>query len=233
MLVVIGILIAVQIDNWNEGRQDRILEQKILGELLEEYQSNFDQLEEKISMRNQMLEDAHLVLKYIDHPSLLHRDSLLQSLGSLLRDPTFDPIKNDLISSGNLRLIKNDSLRKLLSNWPTEVYQVQDLELQWQKIRTEKGVELYMKSGIARDTHDNLWKNGYTPVEALDQSIKITRKIGNSRQELDLYTAINNLEYEGYVASAMTWLQLANIQSAALKERIKRIISLIEKEMNS
>ena len=33
VLVVIGILIALQINNWNEGRKDRVLEKKLLENL--------------------------------------------------------------------------------------------------------------------------------------------------------------------------------------------------------
>ena len=47
-LVVIGILIALQINNWNEERKDRIQEQKILALLREEFISNLNQIESKI-----------------------------------------------------------------------------------------------------------------------------------------------------------------------------------------
>lgn len=43
LLVVIGILIAFSIDNWNEARKDREKEQHILIQLKKEYQSNLVQ----------------------------------------------------------------------------------------------------------------------------------------------------------------------------------------------
>ena len=39
ILVVIGILIALQINNWNENNQDRKQEKKILSQLLKEYEN--------------------------------------------------------------------------------------------------------------------------------------------------------------------------------------------------
>ncbi len=36
LLVVVGILLALQINTWNEGRKDRLYERKMLGELLED-----------------------------------------------------------------------------------------------------------------------------------------------------------------------------------------------------
>ena len=61
-LVVIGILIALQINNWNEGLKERATEQSILKQLHSEYQSNLAQLDEKIFMRNEALGEASVFL---------------------------------------------------------------------------------------------------------------------------------------------------------------------------
>lgn len=48
ILVVIGILIALQINNWNEDLKNSKQEQEILTQLVAEYQSNYEQIEIKI-----------------------------------------------------------------------------------------------------------------------------------------------------------------------------------------
>ncbi|MDX1471309.1 MAG: DUF6090 family protein, partial [Flavobacteriaceae bacterium] len=53
ILVVIGILFALQINNWNERQKILDKEQKILNQLQSEYQSNLQQLDEKILMRSE------------------------------------------------------------------------------------------------------------------------------------------------------------------------------------
>ncbi|GGD88359.1 hypothetical protein GCM10011412_27770 [Maribacter cobaltidurans] len=55
VLVVIGILIALQISNWNERRKDLAQEQLVLMQLQREYISNLNQLDEKILMRNERI----------------------------------------------------------------------------------------------------------------------------------------------------------------------------------
>jgi len=55
VLVVIGILIALQINSWNENRKDRLEEQAVLLQLKEDFQTNLLQLEQKIEMRNKMI----------------------------------------------------------------------------------------------------------------------------------------------------------------------------------
>lgn len=49
-LVVIGILIALQINNWNEWRNDRVKEKTLLVEVLESVKSNKNLLEEGLVM---------------------------------------------------------------------------------------------------------------------------------------------------------------------------------------
>ena len=137
ILVVIGILIALSINNWNEKQKDLEKEQLILKQLHSEYQSNLAQLDEKILMRNEGLEACAKLLNQIDNPETINEEVLYNSLWQILRDPTFDPIKNDIVGSQNLRLLQNEELVRILSNWSSEVYQVQELELEYKKIRTE------------------------------------------------------------------------------------------------
>ena len=70
-LVVIGILIALQINNWNEHRKDLAQEQLILKQLRAKYQNNLQQLNEKILMRTQAMSSCNALLATIDDPSQL------------------------------------------------------------------------------------------------------------------------------------------------------------------
>jgi len=124
VLVVIGILIALSINNWNESRIDRISEQAILRQLKSEFNSNLKQLDEKIGIRSYIINSAIQLLANIDNPSIRNIDSIEMHLAKTIPYTTFDPILNDLATSGNLRLIKNDSLRALLSVWTSEIVQV-------------------------------------------------------------------------------------------------------------
>lgn len=231
ILVVIGILIALQINNWNNHQKDLVKEQKILLQLKEEYSKNLAQLQQKITMRNNIITASSKVLSYIDNPVNVSKDSLLYHLNFIGTDPTFDPIKNDLIESGNLHLINNDSLKQRLSNWTSDVYQVQENELEWQKFRTEVVMPFMVSNGLARDLSNNIWKDGYTPIHALNQNINLKTKIGSSKHSLTIEEILNNVELEGLAAMAITWSNIANIQSLALQENIIEIIALINKEI--
>ena len=57
-LVVIGILIAVQINTWNKQRIDRTKEQVLIKQLKEDYNPNLLQLDGKIEMRKTIIRSA-------------------------------------------------------------------------------------------------------------------------------------------------------------------------------
>ena len=109
ILVVIGILIALQINNWNESRIDRISEQAILKQLQSEFKSNLKQLDEKIGIRSYIMNSAIQLLSNIDDTAIRNVDSIEMHIAKTIPYTTFDPIINDLATSGNLRLIRNDS----------------------------------------------------------------------------------------------------------------------------
>lgn len=232
ILVVVGILIAVSIDDWSTEKNERAQEQVILSQLKGEYEKNLDQLEEKMAMRNQMIEAANSILGFIDNPENAPKDSVLICLSSLMRDPTFDPIQNDLVYSGNLRLIRNDTLKQILANWTSDILQVQEIEKQWQDVRTEVIIPNYLKMGFIRDLTDQLWKDGYTPVEALDQSINVTHKVRPSRNGITAQQILKFPELEGIASMAITFCQIGNIQSQGLRDRIITIDRLINSGIN-
>jgi hypothetical protein len=138
LLVVMGILIALQVNNWNEYRKDRVKEREILIQLESEFQSNLDQLDEKIEIRNLLVHSSMKLLELIDSQSPVSPDTVIYYTGKTMIAPTFDPITNDLISAGKLQLLSNTRLKNLLSLWTSEVLQVTEDELSWRRIMNDQ-----------------------------------------------------------------------------------------------
>ena len=230
-LVVIGILIAIQINNWNGERKDLIKEQQILSQLKEEYEANLRQLDEKMLMRSRIIQSSIEVLTYIDNPINTNFDSIISKLGVIITDPTFDPIKNDLIISGNLRLIKNERLKRLLSNWSSDVLQLQEVEIEWQKMRTDMFVPFIIKLGISRDLTQDIWKNEDNPIYILDNETSSKLIIGKSKKTPKSQEILNNMELEGIVTNAITFNHVGNLQSISLRNRILEILEILNKEI--
>lgn len=121
VLVVVGILIALQINNLNEDRKERIQENKILTNLRDEFQENYQNLKYKDSILKITIKNLETVFDELQVKEKSYRNKELDNILSLaLGSPTWIPsefILNDLKSSGNLTKLHNDTLKKLLYEW--------------------------------------------------------------------------------------------------------------------
>ena len=125
VLVVIGILIALSLNNWNESRKDRKSENAILKDLKNEFQSNLTKINEFISLDYEISKNCYAITKLIRSNQL---ESESHSFDSLLYNTmqfgAFDAIRgvvDDLLNSGKLKIITNDSLRLQLSAWTAAI----------------------------------------------------------------------------------------------------------------
>jgi hypothetical protein len=121
VLVVIGILIALQINNWNNDRHDAKQEVEILNQLESEYEENLREVNEKIYMRDGIMASIYTLFDYIDNGiEDVVLDSIRIHIGRSSLLPTFDGangVTNEIINSGKLYLIKNPELKTHLTNW--------------------------------------------------------------------------------------------------------------------
>ena len=121
VLVVIGILIALQINNWNENRKETNFEQKILKELNSDFFYNKSELHRNITKATALAHNSDSLLALFNLPkNEVDPNKFFKYMRKLGGYSTFNPSNgalNTLISSGKLYIIKNDSLRKHLTRW--------------------------------------------------------------------------------------------------------------------
>ena len=219
ILVVIGILIALQINNWNEGRKDRLQEQELLVQLQSEFQSNLEQLDQKTDLRNQMISASLKLLHYIDHPEKRHSDSIIKYLAHTGTAPTFDPIVNDINSSGTIQLLKNTSLKEKLARWTSEVIQVTEEEQAWLLIRNHSYMPLISKYGLKRNIINKFWKDNVSGSFHLDKGTKTELDLGNSKNEIDVLSILDDVQFESDITSCASYSKLTNSQAVSLRQR--------------
>jgi len=115
ILVVIGILIALQINNWNQQHQQKNEELRQLKALKLEFEKNSITLD-SITKHHTENEDATLrLIKATDSYTIAEFDSLFLKA---VYNYNFDPSKgiyNSLINSGNIELISNQTLKYKLA----------------------------------------------------------------------------------------------------------------------
>lgn len=231
LLVVVGILIALQINMWNEGRKDRAKEQVVLVRLIEEFNSNLQQLDEKIQIRENIIRSSTEALDHMDHPEGVVRDSLMAKINAITISPTFDPIINDLVSSGNIRLIRNQTLDRLLTEWPTYVIQLAELEKEHVDAYRNIIQPAFVRMGISRDLNELYYADPKNYSYLLDKNAgsEIPTLTGSSRP-VALEELTSNKELEGLLSNAIVINHLGNLESRSLRLRIVEILELLKQE---
>ena len=116
VLVVIGILIALQINNWNNHRIESNLESNILNEILVNLEKDVINLNAKIKFNERKMKANRAVLKQL-REKIFFTDSMKSSYGSLIGRGVFQPITvaYENLKSKGIDIIKNDSVRIAIS----------------------------------------------------------------------------------------------------------------------
>ena len=233
VLVVIGILIALSINNWNESRKELKQEVVILRQLKSEFESNLTQLDEKIDSKSELIASSLRLFDFIDHPEKRTKDSIDYHLARTTPFTTFDPIINDMSSSGSLRLIKNERLKELLSYWTTETIQVKEDETSWTLYRNNFYIPFLIKNYQLRTIRSVASKSNvlgkYLIEDKNDYNDKVS--IGESVFTEDFNLLLNNADYEDHLERCYSINKFARAQSLILRRTIIEILELLEKEL--
>ena len=122
ILVVLGILIALQINNWNEERKQSKLEESTLIELRANLLADIQDFQADINGYSSAANSCSIVIDFIDGKTP-YSDSLNFHLGIIRIQGVFAPTKvaYENLKLLGIKLISNDSLRNTMSN----LYEVQ------------------------------------------------------------------------------------------------------------
>ena len=125
ILVVIGILIALQINNWNEQRKSNQQEQSALNNIHRDFLKNKKILEDVKDSSILITTSGIQILNHTGNKSKPETEYIFNDwLNNLYNSTPYYPqngFLDDLLSSGKLGIFKNIELRNLLSSWKPEV----------------------------------------------------------------------------------------------------------------
>ena len=121
LLVVIGILIALQVNNWNQERLAGIEEKTFLKNIHSEFLENKKSLEDKVTENNMAFESGKILMSLVgkekDEIEKYNTDSLLFSSLEVGEFKFSENTISDLLQSGRLQLLHNEKLINLLYEW--------------------------------------------------------------------------------------------------------------------
>lgn len=114
ILVVVGILIALQINNSNDQRIEKTREIKYLTNIKIDLNKDIESLDYNIAFREKKSRGTQKIIKQINGMPIEDLTEATYNVVNTLYQEKFQPSNvtyNDLVSSGNMNLISNDSIK--------------------------------------------------------------------------------------------------------------------------
>lgn len=132
ILVVTGILVALQINNWNEEKKGQVQEQKYLIEIKKNLESDLLQIEDLRKQYQKISVTADSILIFIKDakPKTTNYNKLWEYIIEFTYVPSFQSQRNgynNLISAGNINQIKNQELLREISSHYSNIEQFNEL----------------------------------------------------------------------------------------------------------
>ena len=224
ILVVIGILIALNINNLNEKKKQRNLELHYLKNIKTDLQMNIAHIDNYIRDREVAAKNAAIILEHFEGKPIIDYEAFVEKAISIYIWRKFFQINNtfqELVNSGNLALISNDSIKNTLLNMETLYMVMKDEEAHF---RYDSETLLYDPYFEKVDTNP-LVKN-YT--------YKVTNGKAGERIELNashVKNILNDVKQKNGFVMAVYELTTMNGQLAEMKDMCKQLITLIDKEL--
>ena len=220
ILVVIGILIALQINTNNNSNEQRKLEQEYLLSLQAEFSTNLNKINASINENEQRIEALENLLTLFDRNVLdtVSNQAISQMFLPILgSDISYLPAKgvlNDIISSGKLNIILNKSLRQNLASFESSL-DLLNIQLNGAVFADEKLRAFIYKEGSVRNIVKDI---GFKDFEHESISEKVNNKL-----------MFESVEFENYLLPYLLLAEATN--GPRLFGGIKLEIEIILKEI--
>tara|TARA_R110000787_G_scaffold86285_4_gene184011 strand:+ start:1340 stop:2074 length:735 start_codon:yes stop_codon:yes gene_type:complete len=178
VLVVIGILIALQINTWNQNRIKSNKETTVLANIHKEFTENKIQLDTVLKWHQVVHSSCAKIInlfpiKSKPEPAVL--DSLSKYLWDSYGGYTFNPSQssiNALINTSSFDIIRNENLRDLLISWNDLVEDFQEEE-QYSREYTWNQYDPYMSKHFDFDMNLQDSRNNLEVLQTLEFEYKV------------------------------------------------------------
>jgi hypothetical protein len=220
ILVVVGILIALQINTWNENRKAKLQEVKILKQLRSDLISNLTEVTEiEVQVKKR--------LRYSDSASLYFKerrkldDSLVMYIGGIRNSGIFNSSNTayKYIQSEGMNILSNDSVRA-------------DLTVMYERHFRNIDVRSIGEENIQNNVLEPFIRKHFKPIDAnIREDIYVKPIVA----PIDIEALYENfefqsilLEHSSYLKIRIMWLEEALSELATLIQEVESEIGLLE-----
>lgn len=218
-MIVIGIYIAFQLENNREANNKTDLERNYLEQLLEEVKINENELQADQDSRKIQIQYLKKILetpvRQVDQDTIREAINLL--LMVRLYSPT-DAVYQDLVSSGNLGIIKSNKFKSTLMNYRRALSRVPTTEEREIKLIAEQLEPYLLEKQVLSflEPHEDLDEINVSN----DQKDRMIRQLLRDRKFIDLvYLRVHTVQDVIFFENPMQW-------------HLREMKNLLETELN-
>jgi len=222
ILVVIGILIALSINNWNQKQQDRKIEQATLKALLSEFKDNSTSINDYLAHIKRIRKFGDTLRKHLGPEittlSKYDINRLIGETGGTTKILVSVDVLEDAQSSGRLNLLSDDEVRKAISRWSSQLKELQAEEFDWAQEFSNQFVP-YANKWIQWDDTDYVFN--------YSDSLRYFK----SRFDIDPRLMLQQPEFANIMSTQYWRITRIERRTDVLLKYTDTLISLIEKDM--
>lgn len=210
ILVVIGILIALQINNWNEGNLALDKEKITISNLNTEFHENLKDLDSINNILLGTISTNGKILNMIQVEPIQNSETIDSLLQIAIESPSWKPsefVLNDLKNSGGLSKLNNSELKKLLFQWSRFFNELQETMTQLEDTNTEL-ISFIKENGSLRNI----------------DSKSIIFNYPRSQLKIDNASLLQNFQFENFIDDKLFVLIEAKMEYANAKVLIQKIL---------
>jgi len=226
ILVVIGILIALSINTWNENRKNSTIEKNTLIDLKSDLESAMTQLDTKIEQNKFWRRLDSLLLDVIHFNKKISTDSLEKLILGHIFSPGFDPelgTLNEILSTGKMEIIKNRTLRKHISSWNKSMDELSEVDKKLEHLDLQVKEPLY--------SNQIPMKNSLSLYLSFFEGRSY--QVPESNFKWDTEALLQNIEFENMLSNYVLYSSLQHLRLKNIKGNINEMITLINRETES
>ncbi len=226
ILVVIGILIALNINNNNEQRKQRAQELHYLDNIKTDLHMNIKQIDTYIETRTKAIASANTIIEHYEGKPLTDLEAFNEHTVNIYTWRKFFQSNNtfqELVNSGNLALISNDTIKDTLLNMESLYNVMKDEEAHF---RYDAEILLYEPQYNMMDLYPIV--QNYTYRVSNGQAGK---RLALSKSKFE--EMLGDIKQKNGFVMAVYEFTVMNGQLEQLKAMSNQLIELIDYELNT
>jgi hypothetical protein len=197
LLLIIGILIALQIDNWNESRLERKQEHQYLLRLKEDLQFEIGLMEDGIRFAENRIAAVRLLEEASVNPKIAsERPNALAIAMETVTWRSFPIISafvySELQGTGNLSLIRSEALRRDIADYYSSIQKESDVgvDLEIQNLFTLGTAGILLTAELVAIQENELGRREGKVEIIPDRALEIAHEFAARQNTVDLLPSI-------------------------------------------